>query len=382
MAPTTSLASALGLVALGARTAMAVCQSYGIDFQHGGKYFQNSLSSDDFTFVSQFEGCRNDTAENILVDPKGNQSLCSQTPLTPDNEDTSSTCPIKKSQLFDGPWSIVIISKNGDGEPIAYERDFSITVGPQSTSTYTPTATATVVTTPVVTMTSTTTSTTTSVLSASTITGPSVTATPTTTETPAEVTTTSTQVLLSLVVTAYDLHILKTTVTKTASCSSPTRAARDPAAHIKPTIGPFFMAASAKYSREILEEEKRRFVEARALRLAERAPDPQPFVVTDANTAHWSTVTTTSTADATTATITTEVTTTVTSTPPAVTVLTGESTAPWVTVTADTPTKTKTQYIIPMTTITKTQQYAFIITTTTTPASVQSACKAAGGMLF
>lgn len=32
----------------------AVCQSYGVDFQNGGSYFQNLLSTDNFTFVSEF----------------------------------------------------------------------------------------------------------------------------------------------------------------------------------------------------------------------------------------------------------------------------------------------------------------------------------------
>lgn len=41
-----------------------------------------------------------------------------------------------KSSLSNGNWSVIIISNNGDsGEPIAYERDFTLTVGPQSTST-------------------------------------------------------------------------------------------------------------------------------------------------------------------------------------------------------------------------------------------------------
>jgi hypothetical protein len=45
------------------------CKSFGIDFQDGGSYFQNQSSSDDFTFVSTFEGCANDVATNVLVDP-------------------------------------------------------------------------------------------------------------------------------------------------------------------------------------------------------------------------------------------------------------------------------------------------------------------------
>jgi hypothetical protein len=32
------------------------CKSFGVDFQDQGTYFQNSNSSDPFTFVSDFEG--------------------------------------------------------------------------------------------------------------------------------------------------------------------------------------------------------------------------------------------------------------------------------------------------------------------------------------
>lgn len=34
----------------------ADCNSFGVDFQEGGTYFQNSLSTEDFTYVSRFEG--------------------------------------------------------------------------------------------------------------------------------------------------------------------------------------------------------------------------------------------------------------------------------------------------------------------------------------
>jgi hypothetical protein len=60
MSSVSYLASALGLLTLGARVVLAqddkICLSYGMDFQNGGSYFQNSLSSDSFTFVSQFDG--------------------------------------------------------------------------------------------------------------------------------------------------------------------------------------------------------------------------------------------------------------------------------------------------------------------------------------
>ena len=61
------------------------CQSFGVDFQSGGSYFQNSLSTDPFTAVQEFEGCSNDTSHNILVDPNGDQYECSMTPMQPDD---------------------------------------------------------------------------------------------------------------------------------------------------------------------------------------------------------------------------------------------------------------------------------------------------------
>jgi hypothetical protein len=56
------LATTLGLLTLGARnvlsqdTSLPVCVAYGMDFQNGGSYFQNSLSSENFGFVSQYDG--------------------------------------------------------------------------------------------------------------------------------------------------------------------------------------------------------------------------------------------------------------------------------------------------------------------------------------
>jgi len=48
---------AVGLTAaFFAVTVQADCESYGIDFQNGGSYFQNISSTDPFTFVSIFEG--------------------------------------------------------------------------------------------------------------------------------------------------------------------------------------------------------------------------------------------------------------------------------------------------------------------------------------
>lgn len=55
-----SSALALSLYAIRASAGAAAasyptCESYGVDFQNGGTYFQNISSTDDFTFVSMFE---------------------------------------------------------------------------------------------------------------------------------------------------------------------------------------------------------------------------------------------------------------------------------------------------------------------------------------
>jgi len=111
------------------------CESWGIDFQDKGSYFQNKSSSDPFTFVSTFEGCQNDLASNVLVDPSGDQYLCSETPLLPSDTYQMSTCPLEKDDLWSGAWSIIILSNNGDADPIAYQRDFSLEVAVPVTTT-------------------------------------------------------------------------------------------------------------------------------------------------------------------------------------------------------------------------------------------------------
>lgn len=47
------------------------------------------------------------------------------------------TCPhwfrSRGSYMFSGSWSILILSNNGDADPIPYQRTFDLTVGPQQT---------------------------------------------------------------------------------------------------------------------------------------------------------------------------------------------------------------------------------------------------------
>ncbi|KAG8627277.1 hypothetical protein KVT40_004760 [Elsinoe batatas] len=80
-------------------------------------------------------GCQPDLAQNLLVDPEGNELLCTDTSLTPDDVNQISTCPTLKNQLVSGEWSVLIISNNGNGSAIAYERDLYLTVGVPTTIT-------------------------------------------------------------------------------------------------------------------------------------------------------------------------------------------------------------------------------------------------------
>jgi len=137
----------------------SVCSVYGIDIQGGGSYFVNTASNDDFTVVSQFEGCtsrfrnatlpngslsltmcsgNNDTAHILLVnDQTTDEYECTSLIPVPDDVSLMSTCPIKKSQMSSGSWSILTLGNNGDGEPFSYKRDFTLDVGPQQTTTVT-----------------------------------------------------------------------------------------------------------------------------------------------------------------------------------------------------------------------------------------------------
>ncbi|KAK3116912.1 hypothetical protein LTR53_002208 [Teratosphaeriaceae sp. CCFEE 6253] len=312
------ISASAALLAFAAYTSAQTCDSYGLDFQNGGSYFQNSLSSDPFTALQEFEGCQNDTANNVFVDPNGDQSQCSDSALTPDDTPRLITCADwPKNKLFNGDWSLLIISNNGNGDPIAYERDFSLSVGPQQTTTVSTTATITNQITPVVNITQTSTSiATTTVPSRTTTIQTSV---QPTTITPAPSTVRVTKGLITL--TQVVGSVSAATTTKTV----PARGTRvqDPIAKIVPTIlgqlndvaagiingltgtvedategliglTPLsqLKTASAKYKRAIIEgrtpsaELKRAFVAERRERmgrvLRKRAPDEPTVTVTGA----------------------------------------------------------------------------------------------------
>lgn len=365
-------------LALAAKYVAADCVSYGVDFQDGGVYFQNSLSTDPFTFVSQYEGkfqinlfpksvltlsgCQNTTAYNILIDPNGDQYLCTDTNLQPDDTDMLSTCPENKNQLFTGDWSVVILSNNADGDSIAYQRDFSLNVGPQQTTTTTPTVTYSTTTTPLTSTTSTLTYTTTVVAATPTTTVPSTTVTRTYKVTPSKVTISTTTTLYTSTKIKAKVSVIKTTTTRTPVCHYPTVATTtDKTCSVRITATPgakkFRFARGADdyvlLDTERLVKERREFLAERN-QIEKRAPDAETITITDTNTSDYPTSTLTFTEATITATYLATETTTATTTPATVTIVKGKSTAPAVTTTLPTPTRTVRKCTVVTTTISTT----------------------------
>lgn len=365
-------------------SALCDCESFGVDFQSGGTYFQNSESTDPFTAVQEFTGCQNDTSHNVFVDPNGDQTECTETPMQPDDSPQLLTCSDwPKDKLYDGDWSLLIISNNGDADPIAYQRDFSLTVGTQATTTVTPTITVSDSGTPVVNITSTVATTETDTADPSTVTNGEGTAT----IIPRPTTTTITKGFLTLTQYRQTVEVQSTQTTVPASCSvQPTRRIKDPVASIVPSIlgeldqtvenllnlnknilgdvggliglnrifGRDATPASAKFKRAIIEgrqpgeELKRAFVKERSAELKKmnkRAPDQRTVTVTA--TEGLPTTTISNDAPTTTQTITQTNTETVTVTPAPVT-------AGRVTVTAPGQTRTR-QINLPIVNTTKYQ---------------------------
>jgi hypothetical protein len=114
----------------------STCIVYGIDFQNDASYFINNESNEDFTLVTQFEGCRcyrradncwlaadsltgnNDTASILLVnDDTSDEYECTPVPTVPQDTSQLSVCPIKKNQIATGSYSILTIGNNGNGNP-------------------------------------------------------------------------------------------------------------------------------------------------------------------------------------------------------------------------------------------------------------------------
>ncbi|CAK4020650.1 Hypothetical predicted protein [Lecanosticta acicola] len=420
-----SSALAIGLFALRASAGAAdaswpQCSSYGVDFQSGGTYFQNISSADDFTFTSMFENCQDDSASNILVDPNGDEYECSGVPLQPDDTNEVSTCPLQKDQMWSGDWSVLILSNNGDAEPIAYERDFSLIVGTPTTITYTPTITATITSTPLTTSTLLSTTTSTSTVTVS-ITRPAQTRKPTTTITPSAVTSTKVWTVGWIKTTAFVVSPVVQTSTIPQTCSFSTQPTADPTLTWRPSLLPASLAhsftadsasasaspspsASATWTsaaastterasrrcdnpvmRRVPADRTRRIAERKA-RLAEaglekRGLDAATTTVTDTNTADYVTSTSTITAPVSTVSVTSVVTSTTTLTS-TTTILAGTTTLAPSFVTLPTPTKTSLRLtVVTQTVATVTKRPNYTICQHTAPAASTSVCTVKGGRM-
>jgi hypothetical protein len=251
--------------------------------------------------------------QNILVDPNGDQYECSDTPLTPDYTPETVTCnDWPQDKLYSGDWSLVVISNNGNADPIAFQRDFALDVGTPTTLTITPTVTATDLETAISSIVTTKTSVVTTTLLPKTTTKRVLVAfgKPTLLSHPLNVQV-ITKDLFTITKTRYAPQITQTTVMATPSCVAPTpNWIADPLAKIEITIlkTVFQKVASAKFKRGVLDEVKAKqdFVAERAARLQDgvlqkRAPDASVVTITATNTndfvtetsTQWTTITTT-----------------------------------------------------------------------------------------
>lgn len=258
-----------------------------------------------FTLVQEFSGCQNDTSDNVIVDPIGDQSECSDTPLTPDYTPQTVTCSNwTQNDMYSGEWSLVVISNNGDADPIAFQRDFSLSVGTQQTTTITPTVTINATVTPVSTDLSTTTSTITTTLVPSTTTVRALVAglKPTLTSMPLPTISVTTEAAFTVTNTVHEPQVTTTVVESTPSCKAPSpNFEPDPVATIivtvikstaqiaKGFIGAKFRRATEE--RKTLDADlKAQFVSERhdrlvaAQRLHKRGPDPSVLTVTETST--------------------------------------------------------------------------------------------------
>lgn len=280
------------------------CQSYGIDFLNGGSYFQNSDSTEAFTALQELDGCANDTSNNIFVDAYGDQFECTQSQLQPDNTPQLVTCPVNKNELVDGDYSLLILSNNGECDPIAYQRDFILAVGPQQTETVRPTLTISTISTPVVTVIETSTTVITQTANPVTTTVPRATLSPTFTKYPLPSITIVPKPIFTITKTKQIVNIVSTKfITTTPECQK-TMAIMgrvpDPVARISATIAgldierreapvPTAHSGTTEFKRAILEgravhpDVKAKFLQERSegLALNKRFPDEPVLTITD-----------------------------------------------------------------------------------------------------
>ncbi|KAK3116539.1 hypothetical protein LTR53_002963 [Teratosphaeriaceae sp. CCFEE 6253] len=343
----------------------SVCSVYGVDIQGGGSYFINSNSNDNFTAVSEFEGCNAGVASVLLVnDQTSAEYECTALPTTPDDTPRMSSCPILKSQMSSGSWTILTIGNNGDGQPFSYQRDFTLQVSPQQTTTVTVSVPLTLSVQSTITVESTSTLFTTSGINGSTTTVASMS---TATYTPPLATATTTEVFTHTFYRWAKTAMTNYLVVVQPSCAVPARpATSDSCARITPTIMPLPAGIQRQQTMggRSLETPavQRRDVDAPTVTITVTVPN---------NT------TLTATANATTITKVKSTTNVLyTSLPPQTVYVTAS-----VTVSVPGCTSFVTASAYTQAYLTKTMYVVWTATTTTTPDAVSTQCKQRGGRL-
>ncbi|GAB7362706.1 hypothetical protein MBLNU230_g3013t1 [Neophaeotheca triangularis] len=367
----------------------SVCSTFGVDIQDGGDYFVNTLDDSDFSSVSQFEGCNDDTANVLLINADtGDEYECDDLRTVPDDTSMISTCPISKSDITSGNYILLLLGNNGDGQPFAAQRDFVITAGEQETVWITPTTTLTITETPVTSVTSTSIiPTTESVNNTKTITKPAeveyITITPPTATTTETKWLTHTRRRWSV-----DEDILTEVVTPSCTVPPPQHTA-DPPCLFEPTLipmprgiripgthgkRPMDIAAVRQRFENHWRKHGKRSDNKKARHNNKKRDIDSATVTSTADT----TANATSTVYAPTSTDLdiTIVTTTITTTLPPKTISTGTKTS---TEHAPTPYETKHRIRHTKTYVTKTFEVTRTETTTTTPGPDATACKRSGG---
>ncbi|KAK3678159.1 hypothetical protein LTR78_002255 [Recurvomyces mirabilis] len=294
-------------------------------------------------------------------------------PTSPDDVSQLSSCPVRHGALTSGNYSILTLGNDGEGDPFAYQRGFSLFAGQQTTVTVTSIADWTVVeqATSTVNVTST-------ILRASTQSN-DVTITSNTigtlTLTPAPYIVPKTDMLTRTFFSWTTTRFVETEVA-TPSCTVPPRPSMaDDWLRFAPTMIPLptglqFQWPMTRVGGRAIDVRTVEQEEARAVQ--KRAPDAQTITTT---TTLGGSKTTTIQARPTTTTAVEATTVMAIITLPPHTVYETQLD----TVTAPRPTETLEELVYKREYITKTMSITWTSTSTTTPVAVATACRAAGG---
>ncbi|KAI5249333.1 hypothetical protein E4T43_00881 [Aureobasidium subglaciale] len=324
------------LLATGAILLRAVnaCQSYGIDFKNNGNYFININSNENFTAVSEFYNCVGD-ANVVLVAPDGDPYYCSDISTTPDYTDATTTCPILKSQMYSGDWTLILLDNNGNSSSFSAKRILHLNVGAQVTSTVEPTITLSVTQTPTSTVNATITNLDSTTLAPSSVTSLASNAkTQTVTYYPPRQTITTSSTATVKRTTTEWTHTIKTyTVTKACAVAFAAMAA-DPTADANLVSIAQAAIASASPTEALVRRLRIRRDITKVMQVAKRhdvalvkrAPDSATVTSTDTNTANWISITSSFTAAPVTQTAYTTVESTTTITPAPITIIATKTT--------------------------------------------------------